>query len=54
MRLVGLDFYSVHFEEIGFDFKTEDFAAVDLKGFASQDMIGVTQKVCDFWSSELG
>jgi hypothetical protein len=53
-RLVGLDFPSVHFEEISLDFKVEDFAAKHLKGFASQDMIGTTLTTAKYWSSELG
>jgi hypothetical protein len=51
---VGLDFASVHFEELSLDFKVEDFAARGLKGFASQDMIGVTQRTVTYWSSEIG
>jgi len=53
-RLVGLDFPSVHFEEIDLDFKVEDFAAQNLKGFASQDMIGTTLVTARYWSSEIG
>lgn len=53
-RLVGGDFASVHFEEIDLDFKVEDFAAKNLKAFASQDMIGGTLKTFTYWSSELG
>lgn len=54
VRLIGLDFASVHFEDLSLDFKVEDFAAHGLKGFASQDMIGATQRVCSFYSSEIG
>lgn len=54
VRLIGLDFASVHFEDLSFDFKVEDFAAHNLKGFASQDMIGTTQRICSFYSSEIG
>lgn len=52
IRLAGLDFYSVHFEELSLDFKVEDFAAFGLKGVASQDMIGTSLKVCDAYDSE--
>jgi hypothetical protein len=53
-RAVGLDFASVHFEEWDGDFKVEDFAAKNLKGFASQDMIGGTQKTAAYYIGELG
>lgn len=54
LRQVGLDFASVHFEEIDLDFKVEDFAAKNMKGFASQDMIGTTQKTAAYYSAEVG
>jgi hypothetical protein len=54
VRLVGLDFASAHFEDLSLDFKVEDFAAHSLKGFASQDMIGATQRVVSYYSSEIG
>src|SRR5216683_4974228 len=54
VRMVGLDFASVHFEELDLDFKVEDFSAHNLKGFASQDMIGSTQLTAKFFSSETG
>jgi hypothetical protein len=53
-RLIGLDFPSVHFEELSLDFKVEDFMSHDLKGFASQDMIGGTMQTCIAYDSELG
>lgn len=53
-RLIGVEFPSVHFEELSLDFKAEDFAAHGLKGIASQDMIGITQQTVTYWSSELG
>jgi len=54
VRLIGVDFASVHFEDLSFDFKVEDFATHSLKGFASQDMIGATQRVMTYFSSEIG
>lgn len=54
VRAIGLEFYSVHFPEISFDFKVEEFSAKGLKAFATVDMIGVTGKTVDYFTSELG
>jgi hypothetical protein len=53
-RCVGVDFQSVHSEEIDFDFKVEDFAAHALKFTATQDMIGSSALVAKLYTSELG
>jgi hypothetical protein len=54
VRATGLEFYSVHFPELQFDWKVEDFSVKSIKAFASVDMIGVTGKTVDFFTSELG
>jgi hypothetical protein len=53
-RCIGIDFQSVHSEEINFDFNVEDFAAQNLKFTPTQDMIGSSALVAKLYTSELG